>query len=487
MKVMLCSVPKSGTYLLSNFLIELNFNNSHFHFGDEEYSDYSTSTLKTARENPEIFKNICSFDKAVIKIKENEFAVGHFSLDKNQYLSDFKTIFLYRNLKYCTVSFGFWTKNSNRWKHNEKSEQWRNTNDNQDFIADFLKIHGNPVYDLFKKTVPWINEEGILKVNFEKLTGELGREIQIKEFKKIVEYLELNLSHKELVTKISNALNKDSLTKSSSKKDYDFYFSKNFKNYYKKSGLKQLNKILGYENFKDNLISKIKFNNNLSFYDKYWKLNKNKNNSWNYGINIVDNLISNYNFKTVLDAGCGSGDVVKYLISKGYEAKGIELSNSVLKDYANDLYKKRIVQQGSLTKLPFKDNEFDVVFSSEVLEHINEEDIPLVVSELFRVCKKVIFLTISLRPSSNFNKYHINLKPRLWWENQFLKHGLVKDDEVVKNLQLTKLNATVKDIMEIGPTKNHIHEMEWFINKPPYDLNGELEPWYFIFKKVFIA
>ena len=41
--------------------------------------------------------------------------------------------------------------------------------------------------------------------------------------------------------------------------------------------------------------------------------------------------------------------------------------------------------------------------------------------------------------------------------------------------------------MESGPTRTHIHEMEWFIEKPPFDLKGELEPWYFIFKKKWVS
>lgn len=240
---------------------------------------------------------------------------------------------------------------------------------------------------------------------------------------------------------------------------------------------------MGYKNRIHKILKKFKFIRKISFYDDYWKQNKKSIGSWNYGINIVDNLINNYKFSSVLDAGCGSGDVVKYLISKGYKAKGIELSGQVLKDYSKDLLKKGIVQQGTLKSLPFKDNEFDVVFSSEVLEHIHEEDIPVVVSELYRVCKNVIFLTISLRPSSNFNKYHITLKPREWWESHFLKYPVIKDSENINKFQLVKANASVREIMEIGPTKTHIHEMEWFVSQPPYDLNGELEPWYFIFKK----
>lgn len=479
MKIAVCSLPGSEVYILSNFLIELSIKDSNFYLIEDESFIFSSVSNSSIGDSG-LYKSVCNFDEIIKKVNENEFIIGHFGIDKKKYLDEFNTIYLYRNIKYSLVSFGFLLDKLNIWQTDVLKSGRENE---QNFTANFLKRHIDRLYDLFKKTVPWINEAGVLKINFDKLAGELGRENQITEFKKIIAYLQIDLSDREIELKISNALNKNNLFKNDIKKDYSFYFTNDFINYYRKSGFPKLNRILGYETFNNFLKSKIRFSDNLSFYDKYWKQNKKKVSTWSYGINIVDNLISNYDFKTVLDAGCGSGDVVRYLLSKGYDAKGIELSGSVLKDFADDLLKKDIVQQGSLTKLPYKDNEFDVVFSSEVLEHINEEDISKVVEEFSRVCKGIVFLTISLRPSSNFNKYHINLKPRLWWEKKFLEYSFVKDNEMINKFQLIKPNATVKEIMEIGPTKTHIHEMDWFIKTPPYDLNGELEPWYFIFKK----
>ena len=487
MKIALCSVPKSGTYLISNFLTEIGFGNSKIHLNDNEYSDYSKAiTVDQARETPEKFKVDSDFLDSINTVKDNNFVVGHFSTFNKKHLSDFKTIFIYRDLKKCCASFAFWTANTTRWINYEKSSVWRSNIDRESFVFDFLQEHGESLLSLFNKTVPWINETGILKVKFENLIGENGRESQIDEYKKIVNYLGVGINGVELESKISNTLNKESLTKVNSNVDYDYYLNKSFLKKFKSLGFNKLNENLGYDNYRDKFLNfKKQFLNlkDLSFYDKYWKLNKKNKNSWNYGITVVDNLINNYNFKTVLDAGCGSADVVRYLLSKGYEAKGIELSSGVLNEYARDLLKNNTVSQGSLKKLPYSNNSFDVIFSSEVLEHIHKEDITKVVDEFFRVSKKYVFLTISLRPSSNFNKYHVTLKDRSWWENKFLQAGFVKDDTLLKKLQLLKLGASNREVLETGPTKTHIHEMDWFIDNPPLDFYGELEPWYFIFKK----
>lgn len=477
MKVVICSTPGSEVFLLSNFLKELGVKDSNYYCIDNECFGFESSGLSNSLSSLN-----CKIDEVIGQINDNEFIVGHFGVDKKENFEKFKNIFLYRDIKYSLVTFGLLAD-----KLKIAKKDFINCPDEdkikQNFILNFLQSNLDVLFDLYKKNVSWIHEEEILKINFDKLNGNFGREIQIVEFKKILEYLNFNLTNTEIEVKISNALNKDNLFKIYIEDDYNPYFTKNFINLYKNKGFKKLNKILGYDRIHDIIRNKISFTNNLSFYDRYWKVNKKKVTTWCYGINIVENLISNYKFKSVLDAGCGSGDVVRYLLSKGYNAKGIELSSSVLKDFASDLLKGGIVQQGSLMNLPFKDNEFDVVFSTEVLEHINEKDIPKVIQELSRVCKGTVFLTISLRPSSNFNKYHINLKPRSWWEDQFLQNSFVKDYEMIEKLQKVIPNSTVKEIMEIGPTRTHIHEMEWFINNPPYDLNGELEPWYFIFKK----
>jgi hypothetical protein len=52
---------------------------------------------------------------------------------------------------------------------------------------------------------------------------------------------------------------------------------------------------------------------------------------------------------------------------------------------------------GSLQAIPWQDNQFDLVYSHEVLEHIPAADIPAVLSELVRVSKGRLVLTISLR------------------------------------------------------------------------------------------
>lgn len=87
--------------------------------------------------------------------------------------------------------------------------------------------------------------------------------------------------------------------------------------------------------------------------------------------------------KRILDAGCGKGRFSDVLLKAGAEVVGLDFSDELLQETRN--INGGFFTQGSLTRLPFKDNSFDYVFSIEVLEHI--PDTELAISELIRVLR----------------------------------------------------------------------------------------------------
>jgi len=200
-----------------------------------------------------------------------------------------------------------------------------------------------------------------------------------------------------------------------------------------------------------------------------------------YGAQFLDLVCRHYRFASVLDAGCGGGIVVRSLLHRGYLARGIELSDWVVKRECPDLLDMGIVHIGSLDKLPYKDSSFDLVFSSDVLEHIPVASVSTVASELVRVCRHHLFLSINLRPSSDNNAHHLTLRPREWWENVFAEAGATKNGPLVAHLQKTKPGATNREILEAGPAQSIVHEMDKFLQEEPYSFHGELEPWIFAF------
>lgn len=94
---------------------------------------------------------------------------------------------------------------------------------------------------------------------------------------------------------------------------------------------------------------------------------------------LVRELGSN---KKTLEIGCGTGIILHEVDKCAKQAWGIDLSIGMLKRAKE---KELNVKQASATKLPFKDKEFDVIYSLKVLAHIPE--ITEVISEVKRVVK----------------------------------------------------------------------------------------------------
>ena len=83
----------------------------------------------------------------------------------------------------------------------------------------------------------------------------------------------------------------------------------------------------------------------------------------------------------VLDAGCGTGRNLHEYARLG-QAEGIEPSQTAV-DYCRE--RGLAVQQAGLESLPFEDGRFDIVFASDVLEHV-EGDV-FAFRELHRVAR----------------------------------------------------------------------------------------------------
>ncbi len=90
----------------------------------------------------------------------------------------------------------------------------------------------------------------------------------------------------------------------------------------------------------------------------------------------------------IMDFGCGSGSRVHELRELGYQAFGCDLKfKNDKKIDTGSMERKGIVRliDKEHYALPFKDNTFDLIFSDQVFEHV--QDYRQVVSEIARVLK----------------------------------------------------------------------------------------------------
>jgi len=123
-------------------------------------------------------------------------------------------------------------------------------------------------------------------------------------------------------------------------------------------------------------------------------------------VNHLKKIIDNYHKSTeenirILDMGCGDG-VLLYLLSKKLknaevELYGVDLSDVAIKTAINKFNKEGVgnkffFKTENVYKTSFKDEMFDVIVSSDVIEHLSEPETFL--KEVKRLLKPKGFLVI---------------------------------------------------------------------------------------------
>ena len=127
-------------------------------------------------------------------------------------------------------------------------------------------------------------------------------------------------------------------------------------------------------------------------------------------------LVKENNCKTLLDYGCG-----KAIPYDKDRCKEVDLRHPIqklcnLKSF--DLYDPAYEKYATLP-----DKKYDIVVCTDVLEHIAEQDIDYVLTEILSHSKKIVFLNISCQPALKHFKegkfkgknVHISLFNPEWW------------------------------------------------------------------------
>jgi glycosyltransferase involved in cell wall biosynthesis len=127
-----------------------------------------------------------------------------------------------------------------------------------------------------------------------------------------------------------------------------------------------------------------------------------RNTIWGERVKDTVEKYKEYIVGSVLDIGCNDGVGMETIKGLGHKVTGIDISKRKV-DVAVQNGLNAV--HGYMEELPFKDNEFDTVFCSHVLEH--SKDITKAVSEINRVCKRALILVPI--EESNHNPAHITI------------------------------------------------------------------------------
>ncbi|MFN7139858.1 MAG: class I SAM-dependent methyltransferase, partial [Limisphaerales bacterium] len=134
-----------------------------------------------------------------------------------------------------------------------------------------------------------------------------------------------------------------------------------------------------------------------SEYDEYWsRSDRWGSHSFASGDLLAEQILSVCGRGKTLDVGFGMGLLVRTLVGKGVDADGIDIAQKPV-DEANKVLPGRF-KVGSILNIPFPDNTFETVISTDCLEHIAEEDVPKALAELCRVTRRSAFICLATTP-----------------------------------------------------------------------------------------
>ena len=96
-------------------------------------------------------------------------------------------------------------------------------------------------------------------------------------------------------------------------------------------------------------------------------------------------LMMENNLNSILDVGCGTGQLINYLKKYGFKVAGNDISQEAIKRSPATIRKN--IYNASATKLPFKEESLDLVTSISVIEHLTKKGRERFISEVSRVLK----------------------------------------------------------------------------------------------------
>ncbi|MEW6304181.1 MAG: glycosyltransferase family 29 protein [Verrucomicrobiota bacterium] len=136
----------------------------------------------------------------------------------------------------------------------------------------------------------------------------------------------------------------------------------------------------------------------------------------NVGVELFRRLNKTVRGKKILEFGAGNGGLSAQLERWGNEVTAFEIASNA---FAKIQCTRKVPD--SALGLPFLKEHFDLFVSVDVLEHLTENDIRLVLREAARTCGE-IFLAVSTRPSGLLGprgeNLHLTVRPAEWWEQQ---------------------------------------------------------------------
>jgi len=148
-------------------------------------------------------------------------------------------------------------------------------------------------------------------------------------------------------------------------------------------------------------------------------------------VDVWGYLLVKYEIKSVLDIGCGFGHTLKWFADNGLcQIKGIEGWDEAIQ---GNLVKDAIIRHDFTTGPAPLAQPFDLVWSAEFVEHVDEKFVPNFM-EAFKLGRYAC-ITHAEPGQAGFN--HVNCQTSSYWAKVFRKYGFIHRSQETETLRRT--------------------------------------------------
>lgn len=158
-----------------------------------------------------------------------------------------------------------------------------------------------------------------------------------------------------------------------------------------------------------------------------------------------------------LDLGCGIGQYSKELMSYGYEVTSSDISDIALEKVKE--FNNNVIKLDMKEKLPFSDNEFDLVFANLSIHYFSDKDTKKLMLEIKRVLKKDGLFIGSVNGLEGYEKIKetaIEIEKHYWFnKNKYIR--LFDKEDLKKYLSIFNIiNIEERETIRFEHKKNYL-------------------------------
>ncbi len=151
----------------------------------------------------------------------------------------------------------------------------------------------------------------------------------------------------------------------------------------------------------------------------------------------------------VLDLGCGSGQVARYLHERGLQVCGLDLSSGMV-EAARRHHPEIHFEQGDMRRLPFANASLGGIVSFYSIIHLQPHDLDLCLAEMRRVLAPGGRVALAFHVGE-----HVLHQDELWGIRVDMDFHFLKPDNVLSALRRAKLL-----VLEVSEREPHVPDVE---------------------------